>query len=381
MVKVLLGDIAKERKENLKTDKSNLPIVGLEHLVPQQVQLTEWSNDTDNTFTKVFHKGDILFGRRRAYLKKAALAPFDGICSGDITVIAPIENKIVPELLPFIVQNDDFFDYAVEKSAGSLSPRVKWEHLKNYEFELPSLEEQKKLAKILWAAEETKQAYKKLLQKTDNMINAKFEEMFGTNENKKYNSKPILEVIEKPISGEWGTDDISGNGIKVLRTTNFTDYGTINYEDVITRNIEEKKIKNKLLEDGDIIIEKSGGSDTKPVGRVVYYKDNNELYLVNNFTAILRKKEENINSDYLFYFLYNAYWNGKTRLFENKTTGIHNLKLQEYLSNTNIAIPPLNLQERFSKLFNYTEQSKQQLQKSLDSLNTMTKALINENLK
>lgn len=73
MVKVLLGDIAKERKENLKTDKSNLPIVGLEHLVPQQVQLTEWSNDTDNTFTKVFHKGDILFGRRRAYLKKAAL--------------------------------------------------------------------------------------------------------------------------------------------------------------------------------------------------------------------------------------------------------------------------------------------------------------------
>ncbi len=381
MVKVLLGDIAKERKENLKTDKSNLPIVGLEHLVPQQVQLTEWSNDTDNTFTKVFHKGDILFGRRRAYLKKAALAPFDGICSGDITVIAPIENKIVPELLPFIVQNDDFFDYAVEKSAGSLSPRVKWEHLKNYEFELPSLEEQKKLAKILWAAEETKQAYKKLLQKTDNMINAKFEEMFGTNENKKYNSKPILEVIEKPISGEWGTDDISGNGIKVLRTTNFTDYGTINYEDVITRNIEEKKIKNKLLEDGDIIIEKSGGSDTKPVGRVVYYKDNNELYLVNNFTAILRKKEENINSDYLFYFLYNAYWNGKTRLFENKTTGIHNLKLQEYLSNTNIAIPPLNLQERFSKLFNYTEQSKQQLQKSLDNLNTMMKALINENLK
>lgn len=378
---VKLGEVAKERRESIKTDKANKPIVGLEHLIPQQVQLTEWSNDADNTFTKLFHKGDVLFGRRRAYLKKASLAPFDGICSGDITVIAPIENKIAPELLPFIIQNDAFFDYAVEKSAGSLSPRVKWEHLKNYEFELPDLEKQKKLAKILWAAEETKQAYKVLLQKTDDMVKAKFEEMFGTNEVKKYSSKPIIEVIEKPISGEWGTDDISGNGIKVLRTTNFTDYGTIDYEDVITRNIEENKIKNKLLEDCDIIIEKSGGSDTKPVGRVVYYKDNNELYLVNNFTAILRKKEENINSDYLFYFLYNAYWNGKTRLFENKTTGIHNLKLQEYLSNTNIAIPPLNLQEQFSKIFNHTEQSKQQLQKSLDSLNNMMKALIHENLK
>lgn len=174
MVKILLGDVAKERRETIKTDKSNFPVVGLEHLVPEQIQLTEWSNDADNTFTKMFHKGDILFGRRRAYLKKAALAPFDGICSGDITVIAPIENGIAPELLPFIIQNDDFFDYAIEKSAGSLSPRVKWEHLKEYEFELPALEEQKKLAKILWAAEETKQAYKKLLQKTDDMVKSQF---------------------------------------------------------------------------------------------------------------------------------------------------------------------------------------------------------------
>lgn len=378
---VKLGEVAKERRESIKTDKANKPIVGLEHLIPQQVQLTEWSNDADNTFTKLFHKGDVLFGRRRAYLKKASLAPFDGICSGDITVIAPIENKIAPELLPFIIQNDAFFDYAVEKSAGSLSPRVKWEHLKNYEFELPGLEEQRKLAKILWAVEETKQAYKTLFQKTDDLVKAKFEKMFGDKSTKEYIRKPIIDVIEKPISGEWGTDDISGNGTKVLRTTNFTDYGVINYEDVITRNIDKSKIKNKLLENLDIIIEKSGGSDTKPVGRVVYYKDSGELYLVNNFTAILRKKDENINNDYLFYYLYNAYWNGETRLFENKTTGIHNLKLMEYLSETKIFIPPMKLQEKFSSIFNQAEKSKQQLQTSLDSLNATMRALINENLK
>jgi len=246
---------------------------------------------------------------------------------------------------------------------------------------LPGLEEQRKLAKILWAAEETKQAYKKLLQKTDDLVKAKFEEMFGDKSTKEYIRKPIIDVIEKPISGEWGTDDISGNGTKVLRTTNFTDYGVINYEDVITRNIDESKIKNKLLENLDIIIEKSGGSDTKPVGRVVYYKDSGELYLVNNFTAILRKKDENINNDYLFYYLYNAYWNGKTRLFENKTTGIHNLKLMEYLSETKIFIPPMKLQEKFSSIFNQAEKSKQQLQTSLDSLNATMRALINENLK
>ena len=137
MPKVLLGDVARERKETCKGSKSGFPIVGLEHLTPEEITLTFWSEASDNTFTKMFHKGDVLFGRRRAYLKKAAVAPFDGICSGDITVIEADPERIIPELLPFIIQNDDLFNFAVGKSAGSLSPRVKWEHLKNYEFELP----------------------------------------------------------------------------------------------------------------------------------------------------------------------------------------------------------------------------------------------------
>ncbi len=104
-----------------------MPVVALEHLVPEEVRLTNWSTSGDNTFSKAFHKGQVLFGRRRAYLKKAALAPFDGICSGDITVIEAKSDRLAPELLPFIIQNDAFFDFAVGKSAGSLSPRVKWE--------------------------------------------------------------------------------------------------------------------------------------------------------------------------------------------------------------------------------------------------------------
>ena len=84
-----------------------------------------------------------------------------------------------PELLPFIIQNEDFFDYAVEKSAGSLSPRVKWEHLKNYKFKLPSLEKQKNLAELFWSINDSRNAYQKLLQETDELINAQFIERFG----------------------------------------------------------------------------------------------------------------------------------------------------------------------------------------------------------
>lgn len=174
MNRVRLGDVAKERKEVCKGSKDGYPIVGLEHLTPEEITLTTWDEGKENTFTKLFREGDILFGRRRAYLKKAAVAPFDGICSGDITVIEAITEKIHPELLPFIIQNDTLFDFAVGKSAGSLSPRVKWDNLKNFEFTLPDMDKQRELSKLLWSIETTKKTYKKLLQKTDELVKSQF---------------------------------------------------------------------------------------------------------------------------------------------------------------------------------------------------------------
>jgi type I restriction enzyme S subunit len=174
MSRVKLGDVAQESRGTLKKNKRGLPVVGLEHLTSGELTLAQWDEGGDNTFTKMFHKGQMLFGRRRAYLKKAALAPFDGICSGDITVIEAIPNRIIPELLPFIIQNDNFFDFAIGKSAGSLSPRVKWEHLQLFEFNLPPLQAQKHLANLLWAAEATRHAYKKLLVLTDELVKSQF---------------------------------------------------------------------------------------------------------------------------------------------------------------------------------------------------------------
>lgn len=172
-----LEDIARESRATHKGDKSGVPIVSLEHLVPQEIKFTGYDVDTENTFTKAFKKGQILFGRRRAYLKKAAIADFDGICSGDITVIEAIPGKVEPLLLPFIIQNDKFFDYAVSRSAGGLSPRVKWEHLKDYELDLPPIDEQRILADKLWAAYRLKESYKKLLTVTQEMVKSQFIEM------------------------------------------------------------------------------------------------------------------------------------------------------------------------------------------------------------
>ena len=196
-----LEEFARESRATHKGDKSGVPIVGLEHLIPQEIKFSGYDVDTENTFTKTFKKGQILFGRRRAYLKKAAIADFDGICSGDITVIEAIPGKVDPLLLPFIIQNDKFFDYAVSRSAGGLSPRVKWEHLKDYEFDLPPIEEQRILADKLWAAYRLKESYKKLLTATQEMVKSQFIEMFGNpvTNYKKWETQPIQEIApEKP---------------------------------------------------------------------------------------------------------------------------------------------------------------------------------------
>ena len=137
--KVKFGEIAFEPKESVKNPaiESIEHVVGLEHIDTEDVRLRRSASiEESTTFTKKFSTGDVLFGRRRAYLKKAAKADFEGICSGDITVMRP-KDKLLADLLPFVVCNDKFFDFAVTHSAGGLSPRVKFKDLVGYEFLLP----------------------------------------------------------------------------------------------------------------------------------------------------------------------------------------------------------------------------------------------------
>ena len=159
----------------------------------------------------------------------------------------------------------------------------------------------------------------------------------------------LIDITGKAVSGEWGTDDLDGSGIPVLRTTNFTNTGDVSYANVVTRSISKKNIANKFLRKGDIIIEKSGGSDKQPVGRVIYFEGEENKYLFNNFTGLLRVvNSQKWHSKYVFYSLYANYQKGGTRAFENKTTGLHNLKLDNYLNAVEIRNISYEIQEQRS---------------------------------
>jgi type I restriction enzyme S subunit len=126
--------------------------VGLEHLDSDSLTIRRWGSPSDVAATKLlFRKGDIIFGRRRVYQRKLAVAEFDGICSAHAMVLRAKPDFVLDEFLPFFMQSDLFMQRAKEISVGSLSPTINWMTLASEEFLLPPLEEQRSIVGMLSA--------------------------------------------------------------------------------------------------------------------------------------------------------------------------------------------------------------------------------------
>ena len=180
---------------------------------------------------------------------------------------------------------------------------------------------------------------------------SQFIEMFSS-----YQTTPVGNYIEDSYPGEWGTEDKDGNGVKVVRTTNFTNSGKLDLTDVVTRSISEKKIERKTIRKYDTILERSGGTTDNPVGRVVLFEED-EQYLCNNFTQVLRFKK--VNPIFAFYSLFYFYHTNKivVRSMGSKTTGIQNLNMSKYLE---IGIPNASddEQKKFVAIVKQADKSK-----------------------
>lgn len=380
MAQVKLGDVALESRETYKGDKSGMPIVGLEHITPGEVTLSNWDTDTDNTFTKRFRKGDMLFGRRRAYLKKAAQAPFDGICSGDITVIRAKEDLLSPELLPFIIQNDNLFDFAVGKSAGSLSPRVKWDNLKNYTFELPSMEEQQKLAEVLWSINDTLQAYQNLLAETDALVQAQFVEMFGgiTKNQRNWPVRTLGEIYNVTSSKRIYARELSTAGIPFLKVADVLEKietGNSHPKTFITEQKFLELQKNDLVPNpGDILITSRG-----TIGKCYVVQAHDKFYFQDGMISWLRVKVENVLlSEFLSALFKTDDISNTIEKSALKTTVMY-LSLDK-LANLKVICPPINKQNEYLSFMQQNEKAKSTLQNTIASLQATKRCILDDAL-
>ena len=356
------------KKKPVESDKFHY--IGLEHIDSESFEIARWGSEIAPVGEKlIMKKGDVLFGKRRAYQRKVAISPIDGIFSAHGMVLRPKEDVICKEFFPFFISSNQFMDTAIRISVGGLSPTINWKDLQKQEFELPSLEEQRVLADKLWAAYELKEAYKKMIAAIDEMVKSQFIEMFGGLE-----TTQIKEYILDSYPGEWGVEDSVGNGVRVIRTTNFTNTGKLNLTDVVTRDIEEKKITRKRIQKYDTILERSGGTNDNPVGRVVLFEEDG-VFLCNNFTQVLRFKD--IDPRFAFYALFYFYQTNRTavRSMGSKTTGIQNLNMSKYLE---IGIPNATTEQQkvFIQITEQADKSKFELQQAIDKIDKVMKSLL-----
>lgn len=156
------GDVADCDKKYPEHANKISRFVGLEYLEAENFQLQGWGEIANGTtFSKRFVTGDVLFGKRRAYLKKVAIADFDGICSGDILIIRAKSKKMLQGLLPYYISSDTFIQHAISTSAGSLSPRTKWKDLSELAVSIPDLKIQEKILEVLQQLDNTVNLLKK----------------------------------------------------------------------------------------------------------------------------------------------------------------------------------------------------------------------------
>ncbi|MDQ7835590.1 MAG: restriction endonuclease subunit S [Humidesulfovibrio sp.] len=352
-------------------------IVGLEHIDSENLHIRRWNSVADGTsFSRKFVPGQTLFGKRRAYQRKVAYAKFEGICSGDILTFEPKNSKVLlPELLPFICQSDAFFDHALGTSAGSLSPRTSWAALQDFAFPLPPLDEQKRIAEILWAIDESAMSWSNSLCAMSGLMQATIDSFVYGSDGKtsQWPQVKLSDHVEESLYGPRfpaGLYSPEGNAY-TIRTTDFDRVGGIEYADVPAANLEESVVNRHLLQDGDFLLSRSG--EYAGLGAVFRAQEDGRIYIPAAFLIRFRLRGS-LLPDYLM------------ALFRSKFHRLHVLPLAKGSAQPNISgsraldllipTPPIKKQEQLLRYIAEIRNRQEELKSHWHMVSTTTKGLI-----
>lgn len=368
---VRFGDVVKNVNETERAPlKAGLErLVGLDCLDPENLRISRWGMIADGTsFTKRFRKGQVLFGKRRAYQRKVAVAEWDGICSGDILTFEPKDDKLLPELLPFIVQSDSFFEHTLGTSAGSLSPRTKWSLLKEYQFPLPPKEEQKRIIKILWAVVEVcdlyQKAYNNLVVASDSIL-AKF---LGQ-------KWPTVKLGDLLLDVQYGSSKRihkdSDSGVPVLRIPNVIG-GRIDCSDLSWTALAEHEVDKYLLCKGDILIVRTNGNPDY-VGRTAVVEIVPRKCVYASYLIRLRCDSKRLLPMFLNAALYSPKMKRKLRYEIRSSAGNYNLNVKG-IKRQLLPLPPIEKQEKFIEQLSIMGKSKADILEHLNQTKNLLKS-------
>ena len=376
---VKFGDVVNDVKESEKapTEAGLERFVGLEHIEPLSLHLLEWGSllEEEVSFTRRFRKGQVLFAKRRAYQRKVAVAEFDGICSSDILTLQARREKLLPELLPFIVQSSRFFDHALDTSSGSLSPRTRWSQLRDFEFALPTMDEQHRIANLMWAIDHATVAWRGAKERLIALKQAMLDEEFNA---ERCQADTIWKATKLKTVAELQTGIAKGkkyDGVKTvelpyLRVANVQD-GHLELTEMKTIVVAEMEIDRYRVRDNDVLIIEGGDFDK--VGRGSIWKSEIDLVLHQNHVFCVRPKPDQLRPEYLSYQTNSRY--GKTYFLKcaKKTSNLASINSTQ-VKNFPLLLPSVDHQHEFVEKLSPIEDNLCRIEAHLKELNSLRNA-------
>ncbi|CAN7202246.1 restriction endonuclease subunit S [Caballeronia sp. LjRoot31] len=361
--------------------------VGLEHLDAGSLKIRRWGTPDDVEATKLmFKKGDIIFGRRRAYQRKLGVADFDGICSAHAMVLRAKPEVVLPEFLPFFIQGDLFMDRAVEISVGSLSPTINWKTMAVQEFSLPPIDEQRCLVRLLMSAEAARTAAEDAAARSEKLRKSLLLETFDALQGgdtvriaylatdvdcrwiKARDAGEIL--MGRQLSPKYKTGK---NTRKYLRVANVFD-GFIDTSDVNEMDFKESEFATFKLQSGDVLLNE--GQSRELVGRSAIFRDDVRDCCFQN-TLIRFRPNADVLSEFAHYYFQYCQYTSRFIQVSKQTTSIAHLGVQRF-SEMKFPLVPLDVQIAMVKALSAVVTAIPQLKKRAETASAIRNQVLME---
>lgn len=342
--RVRFGDVVRQLKEEVDPQSGEVErYVAGEHMETENVHIRNWGIVGDGylgpAFIRRFRKGQVLYGSRRTYLKKVALAEWDGVTANTTFVLEAVEGKLLPELLPWLMLSERFTKHSIQESKGSTNPYINFPDIAKFEFTLPPLDQQRRIAEILWTVDETACRWREVSLAVDVRVRAISDSVFETNQRKRHLvateacDQITVGIVVKPASYYTNAE----HGIPALRSLNVFP-GRYDLSDLVylTHEGHEKNSKSELKKN-DVVVVRTG----RPGDAAVV---TDEVVGMNLIDLILVRPKPLLLAEYLVEFLNSAF--GRRRIYKGSAgTAQQHFNVSEF-ERLEIPVPPIDEQRK-----------------------------------
>lgn len=369
---VKFGDIAEQISIRVNPEVGDeKSYIGLEHLDSGSLKVKCWGSDVVLKGQKLaMHKGDILFAKRNAYLKRVAIAPFQGIFSAHGMVIRPLEGVVIPDFLPYLMQSDVFMNRAIAISEGSLSPTIKWKTLREQVFSIPSLAEQKKKVNVLKRIDTAIYSHEEIVVSSEKLIQTLLIDSLYKSELPIRTFGSLCSIIDPNPSHRYPKS--TERGVPLLSTENFDGEDSYSFDKAsfVSDDVYKEQLGRCNYTKDDIVFARKGR-----IGFARFYGE--EVKCFSHTIALIKANKEIVSPDFILYLLRSIKTLANIRNMMNSNSGVPTLGLKT-LSDLKVPFPTLEQQEKIVSSLKHLQLAAASSTKSIQELKAVKSVILNQ---